>query len=121
MQEMTKMTPVECVQAQLDAYNARNLEQFLIPFSQTVRAYRLPDMTLMLDGKAAFAAHYATNRFVHAGLRADLLDRIVVGNKVIDHELIHGLGPEPVETAVIFEVVDGLIEKVFFIPAKSPS
>ena len=39
----------------------------------------------------------------------------------IDHELIHGLGPEPMETAVIFEVVDGLIEKVFAIPAKTPS
>lgn len=45
---------------------------------------------------------------------------MVVDNKVIDHEMIHGLGPEPKETAVIFEVEDGLIEQVFFIPAKSP-
>lgn len=78
-------------------------------------------MTLVLDGKEAFGAFYATNRFVHEGLRADLVNRMVVGNRVIDHELIYGLGPEPIETAVIFEVVDGLIEKVFAIPAKTPS
>ena len=118
---MTKMTPVECVQFQLDAYNQRDLEIFLSVFSDTVQSYRLSDMTLLLDGKAAFGAFYAQNRFVHEGLRAELIERMVVGNKVIDHEMIHGLGPEPMETAVIFEVEDGLIEKVFFIPAKSPS
>ena len=118
---MTKMSPRECVQFQLDAYNQRNLETFLTAFSDKVQCFRLPDMTLMLDGKAAFAAHYANNRFVHEGLHAELLNRMVVGNKVIDHERIHGLGPEPMETAVLFDVVDGLIEKVFFIPAKSPS
>ncbi|WP_240233532.1 hypothetical protein [Devosia lacusdianchii] len=43
------------------------------------------------------------------------------GYKVIDHELIHGLGPEPFETAVLFVVVEGLITTVFAIPSKSPS
>ena len=118
---MTKMTPLECVQFQLDAYNARDLDTFLTEFSETIQCYRLPDLTFLLDGKDAFGAFYAANRFGHEGLRAELVHRIVVGNKVIDHEMIHGLGPEPTETAVIFEVVDGLIEKVFFIPAKTPS
>ena len=114
-------TPLELVQLQLDAYNSRDLATFLTAFSDRVQSYRLPDMTLVLDGKEAFGAFHATNRFVHEGLRADLVNRMVVGNRVIDHELIHGLGPEPMETAVIFEVVDGLIEKVFAIPAKTLS
>ncbi|MCP8882356.1 hypothetical protein NIM87_02455 [Devosia sp. XJ19-1] len=118
---MTKMTPLECVELQLAAYNDRDLGRFLTAFSDTVRSYRLPDMTLLLDGKTAFGDFYATNRFIHARLRAELLQRLVVGETVIDHELIHGLGPEPVETTVMFFVKDGLIEKVFFIPAKSPS
>lgn len=50
---MTKMTPVECVQFQLDAYNERDLEKFLAAFSGAVRSYRLPNMALLLDGKTA--------------------------------------------------------------------
>jgi hypothetical protein len=118
---MTKMTPVECVEHQLAAYNDRDLERFLAVFSETVRTYRLPDMAPLLDGKPAFGAHYAANRFMHPGLHAELLSRVVVGNTVYDHELIHGISPEPIETGVLFVVEDGLIETVFFIPAKTPS
>ncbi|KRB01632.1 hypothetical protein ASD83_03665 [Devosia sp. Root685] len=113
------MTPLECVELQLAAYNERNLDLFLTAFAETVRCYRLPDMALTIDGKAAMSEFYATNRFVHEGLHAKVLNRMVIGNKVIDHELIHGLGPEPVETSVIFVVEDGLIAQVFFLPAKS--
>jgi hypothetical protein len=115
------MTPVECVQLQFDAYNQRDLPRFLSAFADDVRSYRLPDMAPLLSGKAAYGDFYASQRFVHAGLRAELLSRMVVGNKVIDHELIHGLGPEPFETSVMFVVEQGLITTVFSIPAKSPS
>lgn len=118
---MTLMTPVECVELQFDAYNQRDLPRFLSAFADDVRSYRLPDMAVLLSGKAAYRGFYASQRFVHSGLRAELLSRMVVGNKVIDHELIHGLGPEPIETAVMFVVEQGLITTVFAIPAKSPS
>ena len=117
---MTLMTPLQCVELQFDAYNKRDLPRFLSAFSDNVRSYRLPDMTLLLDRKAAYGEFYASQRFIHAGVQAELLNRIVSGNKVIDHELIHGLGPEPVETAVMFVVEEGLISTVFAIPAKSP-
>ena len=117
---MTKMTPVECVEHQFEAYNQRDLPRFLSAFSDAVRAYSLPDMTLLLDGKEAFGQFYASRRFVLEGLRAELLTRVVSGNKVFDHELIHGLGPEPMENVVMFVVEDGLITSVFSIPAKSP-
>ena len=77
-------------------------------------------MTPLIVGKAAFGEFYASQRFIHEGLHAELVSRMVAGNKVIDHELIHGLGPEPVETAVMFVVEQGLITTVFSIPAKSP-
>ena len=117
---MALMTPLECVERQFAAYNQRDLPRFLSAFADHVRSYRLPDMTLLLDGKAAYGDFYASQRFVHAGLRAELLSRMVIGNKVIDHELIHGLGPQPVETGVMFVVEQGLISTVFAIPAKSP-
>ena len=117
---MTLMTPLECVQVQFEAYNARDLPRFLSVFAEDVSSFRLPDMTPLIAGRAAYGDFYARERFVHAGLRAELLDRIVVGNKVIDHEMIHGLGPGPFETAVMFVVEQGLIRTVFSIPAKSP-
>ena len=117
---MTLMTPLEAVQLQFDAYNERDLPRFLSAFADDVRGYRLPDMALMLDGKAAYGEFYRSERFVHVGLRAELVNRIVNGNTIIDHELIHGLAPEPIETAVMFVVEQGLIRTTFAIPGKSP-
>ncbi|MDB5586931.1 MAG: steroid delta-isomerase protein [Devosia sp.] len=112
------MTPLEIVEEQFAAYNARDLERFMACFADTVRAIRLPDMVTTLDGKAAYAAFYAKERFAHEGLRAELVNRIAYGNKVIDHELIHGLGPDPIETAIMFVIEDGLIATAFAIPGK---
>lgn len=115
---MTMMTPLECVQLQFDAYNERDLPRFLSAFAEDVRSYRLPDMVPLLAGKAAYSDFYAKERFVHPKLRAELINRIALGNKVIDHELIHGLADEPIETAIMFIIEDGLIAQVFAIPVK---
>ena len=111
------MDPVAPVQRQLDAYNARDLDAFVAQYAQGVRLYRLPAMEPMLVGKAALAEFYANNRFNVSGLHAELLNRMVFGNKVIDHELIAGLGSEPVNGAAIYEVRDGLIAVAWFIRA----
>lgn len=117
---MATMTPEQCAQLQFDAYNRRDLPLFLSAFAEDVRSYRLPDMTPLLVGKEAYGHFYATQRFIHEGLRAELRSRMVIGNKVIDHELIHGLDDQPFETAVMFVVEHGLITTVFSIPANAP-
>lgn len=117
---MTRMTPQQCVELQFEAYNKRDLALFLSAFADDVRSYRLPDMTPLLAGKEAYGHFYATQRFVHEGLRAELVNRIVVGNTVIDHEWIHGLDDQPIETAIVFVVEQGLITTVFAIPAHAP-
>lgn len=118
---MTMMTPLQCVQLQFDAYNERDLPRFLSAFAEDVRSFRLPDMTPLLAGKAAYGEFYARERFVHEGLRAEVINRIALGNTVVDHEMIHGLGSEPIETAIMFVIRDGLIAEVFAIPGKLPS
>ncbi|KKC38728.1 hypothetical protein WH87_07330 [Devosia epidermidihirudinis] len=115
------MTPLECAELQFEAYNKRDLPLFLSAFAEDVSSFRLPDMVPLLQGKAAYGKFYAENRFNHEGLRAELVNRIVLGNTVIDHELIHGLGDIPVEVAIMLVVEDGLIARVFSIPAKTPS
>jgi hypothetical protein len=62
--------------------------------------------------------HYATKRFNLPGLHATLVNRMVLGNKVVDHEHITGIGDAATDAAVVFEVnLQGLICKVWFFSA----
>ena len=63
--------------------------------------------------QGALRAFYAQHRFNNPLLKAELLSRTVMGNKVFDHELIHGL-PEPIESVAVFEVKEGLIQTAWF-------
>jgi hypothetical protein len=111
------MSPVEIVQCQLDAYNAHDLAAFLAMFSDNVTVFRMPSTVPTFSGKAAFAQFYTTQRFNLPSLRAQLVNRMVVGHQVIDHELVHGLGERPLELAVVYAVGPTTIERVWSFPA----
>ena len=107
------MNPEALVQRQLDAYNARDLEGFVACYSERIQVFRPPLPEPALVGKAAFADFYATQRFNRPGLHAQLVNRMVLGRRVIDHERITGVGDQPLEVAVVYEVADGLIQAVW--------
>lgn len=111
------MTAEEAVQQQLDAYNAHDLERFLAVYDDGVRIYRPPASEPSMIGKAALGQFHGTQRFNLPALRAELLGRIVAGNKVIDHERVFGLGERPFEVAVVYEVNGGRIAAVWYFPA----
>lgn len=114
------MTPLQLAQAQFEAYNARDLAAFIACYSDSVQVFRPPAPQPTLSGKAAFAEFYSTQRFKLPALRAELLNRMVLGNTVIDHERIHGLGgiaEPPLEMAVVYLVQHGLIQTVHAYPA----
>jgi hypothetical protein len=102
------------VQRQLDAYNEHDLEKFVAEYADDVRVFRPPETEPVLSGKAAFAGHYAANRFNLPKLNAKVVSRIVCGNKVIDHERITGLEERTVEVVAVYEVIDGRIRTVWF-------
>ena len=104
------MNPEAVVRRQLEAYNARDLQRFLAEYGEDIRAYRPPAAAPTLAGKKAFGEFYATQRFNRIELRAELLGRMVLGRIVIDHERISGVSERPFEVAVVYEVVDGLIQ-----------
>jgi hypothetical protein len=112
-----EMTPVEVVQRQLEAYNAHDLERFVAEYSETVTIFRPPATEPTISGKAHLARHYAANRFNLQGLRADIVNRMALGNRVIDHERIHGVADQPFEVAAVYEVLDGKIQTVWFFAA----
>lgn len=109
---------MDIVQAQLEAYNARDLNRFLATYSESVVIFRPPAAQPAISGKTELARFYAEQRFNLAGLRADIVNRTVLGNKVIDHELIWGVREQAFEVAAVYEVRDGLIQTVWHFSAE---
>ena len=108
------MNAVDVVQRQLEAYNARDLPRFVACYSDSVQVFRPPSGDPAIAGKAAFSDFYATQRFHLPALRAEVVNRIVLGNKVIDHERVFGVRAQAFEVAVVYEVSAGLIQAVWF-------
>ncbi|WP_213086260.1 nuclear transport factor 2 family protein [Roseateles sp. DAIF2] len=109
-------SPAEIVNAQLRAYNARDTEAFIATYAEDACIYSMPGERLEFRGHAQIAAHYGGKTFQNPALQAQILARLVVGNKVIDHERATGVREEPIEVLVIYEVQAGLIQNVWFHP-----
>jgi hypothetical protein len=108
-------SPEAFAQRQLDAYNARDLEGFISEYTDDVVVYRLPGTEPFLVGKPALAEHSRSNRFNLPDLHAELVNRMVFGNKVIDQERVTGVQATPLDVAAIYEVTPGGICKVWFV------
>jgi hypothetical protein len=107
------MSPTEIVQRQVEAYNARDLPAFAATYSETIQMIRLPATEPAIKNKAELIEFYGANRFMAPGLHAEILNRIVLGNKVIDHERITGLPNSPFECVIVYEVENDLIQRVW--------
>ncbi len=107
--------PALFAQRQLDAYNARDLARFVAEYTDDVVVYRLPNPEPVLVGKTALAEHYRTKRFHLPGLHAEVVNRMVFGNKVIDQERVTGVEATPMEVAAIYEVTPQGICRVWFV------
>jgi len=112
---MSHSSPLEVVQAQLDAYNAKDIEALLATYSPNAEQYATGG-ELLAHGHAQMRPRFLA-RFAEPNLHARLLSRQVVGNMVADLELIERNFPEGVgsiEMLCVYEVVDGLILRATF-------
>ncbi len=108
--------PEAVVQRQLDAYNARDIDALMATYADDVQVFEHP-ATLLANGAAEFRVRQ-TLRFKEPNLHARLVNRIVAGHMVIDHENITRTFPEgtgTLEMVGIYEVQDGRIAKAWFI------
>ena len=105
---------VDVVQRQLEAYNQRDPDAFAAAYREDVQIFRMPSTTPAMTGRTALREFYASRRFNLPGLHAEVLQRIVIGNKVIDHERVSGVEAQPFEVVAVYEVVDGAIATVWF-------
>ena len=89
-QNNEKSIPEKLVQQQLIAYNARNIEAFLEPYSDDVELYMFPNQ-LLGKGKNFMRKDYAEMFKNTPNLHCDIKNRTVLGNTVIDHEVVISL------------------------------
>jgi hypothetical protein len=111
-QNKSQMTPEQVVQENLDFYNNRNIEGFMTSFSEDIKMYNLADPKPTVVGREEIRRVY-TNLFEKSPkLHSTILKRIVIGNRVIDHESITGRNgnPDVLELVLIYEVRD---QKIF--------
>lgn len=102
------------VQANLDAYNNRNLKEFMSYFSDDVKLIQFSDQKILAEGKVVIEKLYGDLFEQSPALHSTILKRMVMGNKVIDHESITGRkgATEAIELIMIYEVKDSKIFKM---------
>jgi len=108
--------PEAIVQAQLEAYNAHDIDAFVATYADDAQIFEHP-AKLLAAGPAQLRERY-TARFKEPNLRAVVAKRIVMGNMVIDHERVTRTfpeGPGMLEAVAIYEVQSGKIAKVWLV------
>lgn len=109
------MTPAEIVGAQLDAYNAQDVDTMCRWFTGGVEVANLNE-TPNLTGIEAYRERHVGLWAQHPQNRAELLSRTVVAGRVLDHERVYrSPDAEPFEVVAIYSFEDGLIARVDFI------
>lgn len=109
-------TPVALAQRQLNAYNSQNIKAFMEPYSQDVELYNFPDD---MFGKGLDNINNTYKPFFEASpnLHCQLINRITLGNTVIDRERVTGARANgAVLTAIaIYKIENNKISKVYFV------
>jgi hypothetical protein len=103
------------VQEQLNAYNERDFEAFIKPYSSQVKVYLFPN-TVLYDGLEEMGSQYGRMFARTPELHALLLQRIVNGNTIIDHQKIT-INPaeDPLEVTIVYKIKENKISEVYFI------
>ena len=111
------LDPTTVVQRQLDAYNAHDLDALMAICSYDVQHFEFPS-TLVARGAAQVRERLSV-RLQEPDLHARLVNRIAMGNLVIDQEVITRHFPEPegigmIELIAMYEVQGERIVRAWF-------
>ena len=110
------MRPVDVVQAQLEAYNAQDLDAFCALFARDCVIADL-NGAVTQEGGAQIRERYEAMFAQYPENKAHIVNRMAVGDVVIDHERIQRSPDLRLEAIAIYTVRDGLISRVDFVRA----
>jgi hypothetical protein len=113
---MTQPTPEQLAQTQLEAYNTRDLDAFMSVYAPDVTIFRHDTGEVMMSGHEAMRETYRQMFAASPELHCQLVNRMVMGDYVIDHEHVTGrMGAPPLDAIAIYQIKDDLISRVWFI------
>jgi hypothetical protein len=101
------------VQAQVDAYNARDIDAFVAPYADDVVITDAGGRPIMA-GVETIRDEYGAMFAASPDLQAEILGRISAGEWTVDHERVSRAG-ETREVLVAYQVTDGRIARVLML------
>lgn len=109
-----KQSIVEVVEENLMYYNQRNIDSFMTSFSDSIVLYSFGNEIPIAHGKEKIRDLYARLFEASPILHSSIVHRAIIGNKVIDHELIVGRKGkmEPIEMVMIYEIEGDKIQQM---------
>jgi len=113
---VTALTPEQVVEAQVLAFNARDLTEFLAYYADDAEMYAHPS-TLIAAGHTELSPYFAS-RFSDSRVHSEVLERIVMGPMVVDHERISRTfeaGAGTIELLTSYEVHDSKITRCWLL------
>jgi hypothetical protein len=117
LEERCPLRPVETVDQQVEAYNARDLDAFLRCYSPEAVIENLTTGETVMRGQDEMRRAYGELFSRSPRLRAEVMTRIEVGEYVVDEERVRGAhGSNEVRRAVaIYHVAGEAIDHVRFL------
>jgi len=111
------MTATEkIVQQQVEAYNTRDIDKFAQLHAENVELFTFSENKPFAVGRADVKRIYGEVFENSPNLHTEIVNRMVMGNKVIDHEIVTGReGVQKLEIIAIYEINNGHISKAYFI------
>lgn len=109
------MSAVDVVQRQLEAYNAQDMDTFLATYAPDCQICDL-NGAVTQNGREDIRARYSAMFAQYPQNKARLVNRISLGDVVIDHEdVTRGPDGPKLEAVAIYTVKNGLIARVDFV------
>lgn len=109
------MSAEAIVQAQLDAYNAQDIEAFMATYASDCRICDL-NGAVTQNGHGEIRARYEAMFAQYPENRARLVNRMALGDVVIDHEdVVRGPSGPRLEAIAVYTLKNGFIARVDFI------
>ena len=109
MSTATDLPPVQIIQQHLESFNAQDLDVFCALCAEDVRVED-SEGRVLLQGEHELRAWYAEHFAEQPELKADLLDRISIGEWVIDENVVTGYSDgSQGHVVIMFRVSNGHI------------
>jgi hypothetical protein len=109
-------TPEELADLQLKGYNEGNIDMFMEPYSDSVKVFN-KEGKMMYQGADIMRQNYDAMFKRYPKLYCNLLNRIAIGNTVIEHEDVSLGDPNAsrIKAIVMYKVAKGKIQEVHFL------